>query len=81
MELGEGDSKDFEMILNLLIHSQPIGLLKSHGQDISRRGKSKNLMIILPSHFAFQKGTEGNIGYFEKLESSTPELVIETEIV
>ena len=57
------------------------GLIKSNGQDISRKGKSKNLMVILPSDFAFQKGTEGILGYFVKLESSNPELVIETEIV
>lgn len=58
-----------------------LGLVKSNGQDISRKGKSKNLMVILPSDFAFLKGTEGILGYFVKLESSAPELVIETEIV
>jgi hypothetical protein len=58
-----------------------LGLIKSNGQDISRKGKSKNLMVLFPSEFAFQKGTEGILGYLVKLESPHPELVIETEIV
>ncbi len=56
-------------------------LVKSNGQDISRRGKSKNVMVIMPTDFAFQRGTEGTIIYFERLDTQQPVLVIDTELV
>lgn len=39
------------------------------------------MMVIFPTEFEFQKGTEGTIGYIEKIETSNPELCLETEIV
>mmetsp|Transcript_1647 Transcript_1647/g.2608 ORF Transcript_1647/g.2608 Transcript_1647/m.2608 type:complete len:414 (+) Transcript_1647:1-1242(+) len=54
-------------------------LLKCNGQDISRRGKSKNVMIILPAEFSFLKGAEGSFGYIDNYNTSAPELVLDTE--
>lgn len=52
--------------------------IKCNGQDISRKGgKNKSLMIVLPADLSFRKGTEGDFGYLEKMNSQHPELVIE----
>lgn len=39
------------------------------------------MMVILPTEFEFEKGSEGMIGYIEKIETANPELCLETEIV
>jgi hypothetical protein len=35
-------------------------------------------MVVLPAQFAFQKGTEGQLGVIEKADSESPEFVVET---
>ena len=35
-------------------------------------------MVVLPAQLAFQHGTEGQIGALEKVDTETPEFVIET---
>jgi hypothetical protein len=55
--------------------------VKCSGQDICRRGKSRNVMVILPAELSFQKGAEGKVGHIENFDSQSPEFVVETDEV
>lgn len=67
-----------KILFNVIVVTVMLGLLKCSGQDICRRGKSRNIMVILPAELSFQKGAEGKLGYIENFDSQTPDFVVET---
>jgi hypothetical protein len=62
-----------------------LALIRCNGQDITKKGgKPRNrIMVIMPSQFAFppKLQTDLTLGNMHKLNTESPELVIETDEV
>jgi hypothetical protein len=56
-------------------------LLRANDMDINRGStkKKSRLLMVLPNHFSFLQGAEGQLGYLDKADTQTPDFVLPTE--